>query len=99
MNPFKRTPSAPPSVPPTAAPAREAEITHALESIRPDGSSDRPIALADVTGVLELALERVRLEVERTHATLSCATNRLMHETRAMRATTRRLTDPPKDPR
>lgn len=67
-----------------------------LESIRPDGTSDRPIAPEDVTGILNLALERLADAQTAAHTAILEAAERLTRETRKTMAATRALTDPPK---
>lgn len=72
------------------------EISKRLDSMRPDGTFDRPLEAQDVTNVLEFALERVRVAAESTTAALESATARLLQETEATRELARSLTNPPK---
>jgi hypothetical protein len=66
-----------------------------LNSIRPDGSTDEPIAPEDVTGLLELARERLRAAVEHTDLVLTRSTERLQRETEALREFSERLSKRP----
>lgn len=71
-----------------AEPAAEPSpaISRALESIRPDGSAERRLEVGEVTAVLDLAFERLRVAQEESGTRLRLATRRLTHEARATRA-------------
>lgn len=75
------------------------EVKAKMESIRPDGTSDVPLAPEDVTAVLHLALERLGDVQDETHAAIIRATERLKNETRQTVAVTRALSAPPKAPK
>jgi hypothetical protein len=72
-------------------PGNRAEITAQLNSIRPDGSSDKPIQPHNVTAVLELAIERVDAAQVAMADALTAATERLLVETEKTTALARAL--------
>jgi hypothetical protein len=76
-------------------PSSHEELVRRLDSMRPDGTFERPLEPKDVTGVLQLALERVRLAEEQTTLALQESTDRLLLETAATRDLVRSLTNPP----
>lgn len=75
-------------------PSSHEELVLKLDSMRPDGTFDRPLEQKDVTGVLQLAFERVRIAEEQTRAAIQESTDRLMLETQATRDLVRSLTPP-----
>jgi hypothetical protein len=67
--------------------------------MRPDSPvPPAPLADADVTGVIQLAIERVAEAVATTQDTLAAAAARLAHESARLRAVTRALSAPPAPP-
>lgn len=76
------------------SPSLHEELVLKLDSMRPDGTFDRPLEQKDVTGVLQLAFERVRIAEEQTRAAIQESTDRLMIETQATRDLVRSLTPP-----
>lgn len=94
--------SAPLRPPPSSAPPSSSEpesepesVAEKLESIRPDGTTDRPLSDADVSDVLGEALRRVRAAVDNSAALLREETQRLLSAAASTRELTQRLTEPP----
>jgi len=85
----------PPSVPLAA-------LQTALDSIKPDGTSDRGLAAEEVTGVLDLAFQKLDEAQAASARSIDRAAARLTRETRATRALSQDLLmpspPPPKKP-
>jgi hypothetical protein len=64
------------------------------DSLRPGGNPE-PLDPGEVTGVIDLALERLQVAQEATTSALEAATKRLQDETRLAIAFARRLSMPP----
>lgn len=89
---------------PSGTPSLEAPaaLQTALDSIKPDGTSDRRLAPEEVTGVLDLAFQRLDEAQAASARSIDRAAARLKRETRATRALSQDLLmpspPPPKKP-
>jgi hypothetical protein len=92
MSVFRRKSSKPPA-------SREA-LVEQLDSMRPGAPQcPRQLAPEDVTGLLDLALERLQHAHDTGAVALLAATERLLEETHATQALAKRLsTQPPPKP-
>lgn len=75
------------------APSRE-ELEERLDSMRP-GAEPQPFEEGEVTGLIDLALERLQIAQQSTASHLEAATRRLLDEAELTRELARRLTKPP----
>lgn len=78
------------SEPPTAA-----ELERKADSLRP-GAEPQPLEPEEVTGVIDLARERLQVAQDATSSTFEAATRRLREEAQRAVELARRLSTPPK---
>jgi hypothetical protein len=71
------------------------ELVEKLDSLRPGPGGARHLAPEDVTGVIDLALERLQAAQEHGSVALLAATERLLEESEATCALAKRLSDRP----